>query len=210
MFRKCRSVVAVVVACIFITGIAAYAQTVQRSKSQDPAARQQAIQQKMQQRQDAMAAPEGRFQKQARARMGSLQGLLLPPDPQVIQRLAVRLGLSEEQKAQIKQLYVQFVNTTKPIREQRMAALKAFMTAFKDPNVTKSDLERLSEPVLLAEKSILDAEFDFWLGLRGILNTQQQAQIQSYMMNMAGKDLLPPGGERTPRAKGENPARPAK
>ena len=89
-----------------------------------------------------------------------------------------------------------------------MTALKAFMTAFKDPNVTKSDLERLSEPVLQAEKSILDAEFDFWLALRGILNPQQQAQLQSYMMDMAGKDLLPPGGERPPR--GENPAKPAK
>lgn len=209
MFKKCRRVVAVAVVCIFVTGIAAYAQTVQRSKNQDPA-RQQAMQQKMKQRQDAAAAPEGRFQKPIQARFGSLQALLSPPPPQVLQRLADRLGLSEEQKAQIKQLYVQFHETTKPIREQRMAALKAFMTAFRDPNVTKGDLESLSEPVLQAEKAILDAEFDFWLALRGTLNPQQQAQLESYMMNMAGRDLLPPGGERAPRTRGENPAGPAK
>ncbi len=210
MFRKCRKVVAVAVACVFITGIAAYAQTTQRTKNQDPA-RQQATQQKMKQRQDAVAAPEGRLQKQVRARFGSLQALLSPPPPEALQKLAARLGLSEDQKAQIKQLYVQFVGVTKPIREQRMADLKAFMTAFKDPKVTEADLQRLSEPILHADKAILDAEFGFWLGLRGILNPQQQAQLQSFMMGLANKGLEPrQGGERAPRTKGQMPMKPAK
>jgi hypothetical protein len=206
MFRKCRKVVAVTVACVFITGIAAYAQTVQRAKGQSPPARQQA----MQQRQDATAAPEGRFQKQAQARMGSLQALLAPPDPALVQRLAERLGLSDQQKEQIKQLYVQFISTVRPIREQRRAALKEFMTAFKNPSVTKTELQSLSEPILEADKAILDAEFDFWLAFRPILNVQQQAQMQQFMLQKADQEFGDVrGGGHAPRTR-ENPAVPGK
>lgn len=208
MFRKCRRVVAAAVACVLITGIAAYAQVAQKPRNQNPA-RQQAIQQRMQQRQGPAGAPEGRFRKQQQPpMMGNLQGMLLPPSPQVIEKLAVRLGLSDAQKQQIKQLYAGYADTTKTIREKRMANLKAFMTAFKDPKVSKADLERLSEPILQADKAILDAEFDFWLGLRGTLNVQQQSQLQSFMLERQGMGQQPQ--PPAPRTRGVKPPAPAK
>ncbi|GEM_PF-1870849 len=214
MFKKCRKVVAAAVACVFVMGIAAYAQTQAPAKRQLSAQQRQMLQQKMQERKQAqpgqsVGAATGQARERVRARMRSLQALLAPPRPHVVQRLANELGLTDQQKQQIKQLYVQFANTTKPIRERKMAAVKEFMTAFRNPAVTKGELQRLAEPVLQADRAILDAEFDFWMAFRGILRPEQQAQFESLMMRQGGMELrtAQPGqvGKR-PAATTERPA----
>jgi Spy/CpxP family protein refolding chaperone len=203
MFSRLRKVIAAVAACIVITGIAAYAQNQAPKPQRAGAAAKPAV------RQDAQkAGPQAleaeRLRNRARVQLGSLQGMLMPPRPEMIQKLAERLGLTDQQKEQIKQLYTVFENTVKPIRQQKIEALKAFMTAFRNPNVTKAELENLSEPILQADRAILDAEFDFWLAFRPILNPQQQAQLQSFIMRQTGQDA----GNK-PRVKG-TPAVPAK
>lgn len=185
MLKRIRSVIAVVSACIFVTGIAAYAQT---QAPRPKAGNQARVQQKARQASPRQADAQ-RLRERIGARMGSLNAMLMPPSPEWVQKLAVRLGLTDQQKQQIRQLYVTFQNAVKPIRQQKIEATRAFMTAFRNPNVTKAELERLSEPILRADRAILDAEFDFWLSFRSVLNAQQQAQLQTLMMQKAGKQM---------------------
>lgn len=204
MYKRTRRVVALVSVCVFVTGIAAYAQAqAPRQKAADRASVQQKAGQAAPRQVDAQ-----RLRDRVGARMGnSLNSMLMPPSPEWVQKLAVRLGLTDQQKQQIRQLYVSFQSAVKPIRQQKIEATRAFMTAFRNPNVSKAELERLSEPILRADRAILDAEFDFWLGFRAVLNAQQQAQLHSFMMEKAGKQLG--DVQRSDRPKG-NRALPAK
>lgn len=211
MFTRIRKTIAVGVACLFVTGVAAYAQTQQPAAKRDQAAKRAAVQRQAQNRAGQQAQVQGVSQNRIRARQGSLQAILAPPNPALVARLAQHLGLTDEQKTQIRQLYATFAQTARPIRERRMAALKEFTTAFKDPAVTKADLERLAEPILQADRAILDAEFDFWLAFRGILTPAQQTQIQSMLEKGIRGMMANPNADRPlPNGRTQPPAAPAR
>ncbi len=130
----------------------------------------------------------------------SLQRLLLPLGPRELQRIAIALGLTEEQKQQIKALYEQFRNTLKSVGPERGAAVKGVLTVLQEPSPSKGQLQSAANKVAQADAAILDAEFDFWLALKGILNPQQQAQLNTYIQQQAQRGLggPRPGGPQLP------------
>lgn len=203
MFKMCRIATAVVVG-VFVVGIAAHAQVQPVRERPAVAARQQAGMQRMQQAQKLGQQSEAQAARwrQHPGLQVSLRGVIALPNPRVLQRVATALGLTEEQKEQIKQLYKQFAETTKPYREQRIEAAKAFVTAFRDPNVGKAELEALVEPVLQAERAIISAQLDFWVSLRGVLTPEQQTNLPA-MIQRAGQEMRNrpvPGAQRPDKA----------
>jgi len=194
MFKKNKKTLAASVACIFILGLAAYAQT--QAGVRRPNKRPGVTKQQMIQRRDGQL----RETAQRRPRYGlaflNLQRFLRPPSPMQMRRLAAAVGLTEEQKEQIKQLYRQFLEASRPIMEQRGAAVREFLAAWQSPSVSKGQLQSLSQPILQADRDILDAEFDFWLGLREILNAEQQTKFGQYMEMRALQSMKGTPGDR--------------
>ena len=200
MFTRTRKALAVSVALIFVTGLAVYAQTQPkpRTPKQRPAI---AGQQQAGQQQRPNITPEQK--RELALRFVSLQRLLRPPTPQEMQRMAMMLSLTEEQKQSIKALYEQFVAKTKPAGEARGAAVKEVLNALQSPVPSKGDLQSSANKVEQADRTVLDAEFDFWIGFKGIMSSQQQqTQINTYMQQRAAQEFGGPraGGPGAPPA----------
>jgi len=147
-------------------------------------------------------------------KMVDLKRHLMPPGPKEMLRLANLLGLTEEQKQSIKPLYAQFRNTVKPILDQRALAAKEFYAILQGPSPSKDALLAAVAKVQQFDQQIINAELDFWLGLRQILNTQQQQSLTQFLqqrlqMEMPGMGDRPnnPEAGRTPQ--GIRPNKPA-
>lgn len=190
MFKRGKVAVAAVAASVFLFGIAAQAQVRPARERPNITTRQQAVKERMQRARKSGQQSEAQALrvKQRAAVQGNLRGLIALPNPRVMQRAATALALTDEQKEQIKQLYKQFAETTKPVRKQRIEALKAFATAFRDPKVGRAELDALAEPVLQAERAIIGAQLDFWISLRGVLTPDQQAKLQA-IVHRAGQAM---------------------
>lgn len=191
MLTRSRKALAASLALVFLAGVAVYAQmqpTARRTPKQRPGIAGQRMQ----------ISPEQR--RQHMLMFASLQRLLLPPGPGQLHKFAIALGLTEEQKQQIKALYEQFQNTLKSVGPDRGAAVKGVLTVLQGPSPSKGQLQSAANKVEQADGAILDAEFDFWLALKGILNPQQQAQLNTYMQQQAQRGFggPRPGGPQLP------------
>lgn len=186
MFKNRRKAVAASVACILVLGLAAYA----RMDAQPPKNRANMTKREMLQKRSERRVGE---QAQWKLRHGcaylSLQRFLRPPGKAGLRRMAAAIGLTEQQREQIKQLYQQFFEASKPVMARRGEAVKEFMAAWQSPSLTEGQRQSLSQPILQADSDILDVEFDFWLGLRGILNNEQQAKFSQFMQMRARKGI---------------------
>ncbi len=210
MSKRFTEAIAAGILVVFMAGTSVYAQD-EKPVKRDLAQKRAGMQQKLQDRRpgapDRQPGARDKVRDRIHARMGSLTAMFMPISPEVAARLAVRHGLSDQQKQTVKQLYQQFGAKVKPIRERRQSDLKALMVAFRNPNATKEELQRLSEPVLQADRAILDAEFDFWVAFRDVLTPEQQARISSLMAKRA--ERFPAPGKQQ-GAKDGNPAVPAR
>jgi len=151
-----------------------------------------------------MMTPEQR--RAHAAAMVSLTRILMPPPPREFIRFSQALNLTEEQKQQVKALYETFHNALKASAPGRAQALRGVVDLLKQPAPVKSDLQAGAANVLDTDKVIADAEFDFWIGLKGILNAQQQTAAQSYLQQRVITELEGgphgpggPGGPAPPR-----------
>lgn len=138
------------------------------------------------------------------AAMAPLQRILMPPPPQDFLKFGIALNLTDAQKEQVKALYHTFGDALKGIGPGRGEALKGVLTLLQQPTPNKGDLQAGAARVLDGDKAIIDAEFDFWIGLKGILNAQQNTALGSYMQNkamgeMAGGRHGGPGGPPPPQ-----------
>ena len=191
MFKRSRKAVAASLALMFLVGLAAYAQTqprLRRVPKQTPAVAGQ-------------VQPSGidpATKREYFFRVISLQRLLAPPNRRELERLVVMLGLTEEQKQQIKELYKQFFAKVSPISQERGAAVRELLTILQQPAPSKGALQAVANKVEQADRAILDAEFDFWLAFKSILNPQQQAQVSGYIQQKALQEMGP--GSQMPGA----------
>jgi len=121
-----------------------------------------------------------------------LERYLMPPSRAELEKLAVAIGLTEEQKQRIRELYQQFFTKVKPLYDQKAAATKEVLDILQSPSPNKGALTAAGNKVNHAVSAILDAEFDFWLDFRAILNTQQQAAFIQFMQQKVTREMNPP------------------
>ena len=119
------------------------------------------------------------------AALASLTRILFPPRPEQLAKVGIGLNLTDAQKAQIKALYETFGAAVKAVAPSRGEALKGVLTAIQQPTPNKADLQAGAAKVLDGDKAILDAEFDFWIGLKGILGAQGSSAVSSFLQNKA-------------------------
>ena len=127
------------------------------------------------------------------AAMAPLQRILMPPNPREFLQFGIALNLTDQQKEQVRALYETFGNALKGIWPTRGEALKGVLEGLKQPSPNKGELQAGAARVLDADRAIIDAEFDFWIGLKGILNVQQQTAAQNYLQKRVIGEL---GGGR--------------
>lgn len=128
-------------------------------------------------------------------KMVDLKRHLMPPGPKEMLRLANLLGLTEEQKQSIKPLYAQFRNAVKPILDQRALATKEFYGILQGTSPSKDALLAAAAKVQQYDQQIISAELDFWLGLRQILNPQQQQSLAQFLQQRQQMEM-PGMGDR--------------
>ena len=179
MFKKA---LAVSIVLTLVIGLAVFAQPQQGQKGQKQKAGIAG-----QQNQGAGTQGFGGGQNQGNKqqhflRMASLQRILMPPGLGELQKLGIALSLTDAQKEQVKALYKQFRETIKPVCQERGTAVQEVLTALSQPSPSKGDLQSAANPVFQADKTIVDAEFDFWIAFKGILNTPQQQQATSQFL----------------------------
>lgn len=117
--------------------------------------------------------------------LASLTRILMPPRPRELQNLGMAMNLTDAQKASIRELYKTFAETMKQIAPTRGADLKAAVNVMQSPTPSKDALLAAAAKVQQDDNAITSAEFDFWTGLRGILNPQQQAAVQNFVQQRA-------------------------
>jgi Spy/CpxP family protein refolding chaperone len=137
----------------------------------------------------------------------SLERILLPPTRRELQQMAMVLNPTDEQKAQIKALYKALIDVVKANAPQKQESIKAIVAGLSQASPNKSDLEASAAKVAQSDQAIVSAELDFWIGLKGILNPQQQAQVQTMFQQrvlhetnprQGGPGGPPPGGPAGP------------
>lgn len=199
MLKKSTLTIVVAVALVLVLGIAACAQLhptgprVHRNKAVGPNAQQQAQGGTA----DLAAAWAG-----ARDHVGafaSLERILVPPSRRELQQMAMVLNPTDEQKAQIKALYKALIDVVKANAPQKQESIKAIVAGLSQASPVKSDLETSAAKVAQSDQAIVNAELDFWIGLKGILNPQQQAQVQTMFQQRVLHEMNPrQGGPGTP------------
>lgn len=208
MFKKFRKALAVSIALTLVIGLAVFAQPQQGKNGQKQKAGIAG-----QQNQGAGTQGFGGGQNKANKkeyylRMASLQRILMPPGLGELQKLGIALSLTDAQKEQVKALFKQFRETVKPVCQERGTAVQGVLTALSQPSPSKGDLQSAANPVFQADKTIVDAEFDFWIAFKGILNTPQQQQATSQFLQqralgeMGGGQMgqqAGPGGQKNPK-----------
>jgi Spy/CpxP family protein refolding chaperone len=121
----------------------------------------------------------------------NLQRILMPPSRKDLEKMNLALGLTDDQKAKVNDLYTRFYTAVRAVAPDRAAAVKQVMSALQGTSSNKGELQSAASKVQQADSSIMNAEFDFWIGLKGILNTQQQGQLNTYMLERAQKEFAP-------------------
>lgn len=185
-----RKIVAAALVLVLLIALAAYAQNQQPAKP----SRQKLVV-------GGAAGPQGLAARMpmdktfALYRNVYLVRYLLPPGRAELERLAVVIGLTEEQKQKILDLCRQFYSKAKPLFEQKAAGTKEVLDLLQSPSPNKGALNAAANKVSQAENAILDAEFDFWLAFRSILNAQQQQGFAQFMQQKAQREI---GGPRPP------------
>lgn len=198
MFKKFRKTIAVSIALTLALGLTAYAQLQQGPRGQKQKAGIAGQQRVLNQRQGmASRQNQGGAGIQGLGGLGlgskqmncfafaSLQRILFPPNLRELRNLELILGLTDTQKEQVKTLYKQFIDTAKPVCQERGTAVQGVLTALSQPSPSKGSLQSAANQVFQADKTIVDAEFDFWLGLKSILNPQQQQSMTQFMQQKA-------------------------
>ena len=193
---RSRKALAASLAVILMIGLAAYAQVVQPTRKPATGGQGTAGQGFADQKDSPLFDTADR--REHFYRFVHLQRFLLPPNKREMERLAVLLGLTEEQKQGIRELYVQFRDTVKPILEQRGAATKELFGVLQGPSPNKVALESAANKVEQADRAILSAEFDFWLAFREALNAQQQQAFTQFMMQKTERGLGDPRSKPGP------------
>lgn len=181
MLKQSRKAVAVGLVLVLVIGLAAYAQTRPAPKGprEKPAGRMpldaelEAI--KGFPILDDIGRPDGFY------RLVCLQRHLLPPAKRELARLITLLGLTDQQKEQLRQLYIQFRDKVKPVLDQRAGATKEVFTLLQSQSPSKEALHAAAARVSQCDTQILNAEFDFWLAFRTILNPQQQQALSQFI-----------------------------
>jgi len=189
MYRRTRQILAVALVIVLMVAVVAYAQN--RPGRVRPPKPDSGF--------DVQHVPwlEPGDRQERFYRFVNLQRFLLPPSGRELQRLAVMLGLTEDQKARIKELFQQFIGVVKPPLDQRGAAVKEVLQGIQSPTPDKNALKSAASRVMASDEAILDAEFDFWIGFRSVLNTQQQGQVSQFLQQRTMKELSAgpkPGG----------------
>lgn len=185
-----RKVVAVALVLVFVFALMAYAQNQPQVK---PAKQKPVV--------GGFAGPQGLIGRRPMDktywfyRNVYLQRYLLPPGRGEVEKLAVTIGLTAEQKQKILELCKQFMEKVRPLLEQKAAGTKEVLDILQSPSPNKGALNAAANKVSQAESAILDAEFDFWLAFRGILNAQQQQGFAQYLQQKVQREI---GGPRPP------------
>jgi Spy/CpxP family protein refolding chaperone len=199
MFRKSTITMLVALALILVLGIAACAQLhptaprVPKNKAVGPNAQQQT--------QGGLAdlAAGWAGARDHPGAFASLERILLPPSRRELQQMAMVLNPTDEQKAQIRALYKALVDVVKANAPQKQESIKAIVAGLSQASPGKSDLEASAAKVAQSDQAIINAELDFWIGLKGILNPQQQSQVQTMFQQRVLHEMNPrQGGPGTP------------
>ena len=202
MLKKSTLTIVVAVALILVLGIAACAQLhptaprVPRNKAVRPNAQQQT--------QGAMAdlAEAWAGAREHLGAFASLERILMPPNRRELQQMAMVLNPTDEQKAQIKALYKALIDVVKANAPQKQESIKAIVAGLSQASPVKSDLEASAAKVAQSDQAIVSAELDFWIGLKCVLNPQQQAQVQTMFQERVLHEMNPrqggPGGPGGP------------
>ena len=190
---KVTKVIALLLIVLLVVAVAACAQAPRQKgqKAQGMAAGDQ---------QAAGMTPDQR--RAHMAAMASLVRILFPPRPEQLARIGMGMTLTDDQKAQIKALYETFGAAVKAVAPTRGEALKGVVTLIQQPSPNKADLQAGAAKVLDGDKAILDAEFDFWIGLKGILGAQGSAAVSSFLQNKTMGEM---SGGRGPGGPGGPP-----
>jgi len=176
ILMKATKVIALLLIVLLVVAVAASAQA-PRQKGQHARAMAAADQGA------AAATPDQR--RAHAAAMASLVRILFPPRPEQLAKVGIGMSLTDDQKAQIKTLYETFGAAVKAVAPARGEALKGVLTGIQQPSPNKADLQAGAAKVLDGDKAILDAEFDFWIGLKGVLGAQGSSAVSSFLQNKA-------------------------
>lgn len=190
MQRRSTAVVIMAIVLILVVALAAFAQAPQTQQNG---------------RKGGHGGQGGGMQG-APGAFANLQRILMPPGLRDFEKMGTAMGLTDDQKAKIKDLYKTFMTALKQVGPDRGANVKAVLQGVQ-ANASKGDLQAMATKVGQADQAILSAEFDFWAGLKGILNTQQQAQAQSFVTQRAEREMAGgrPGGPTAPKPNGAAP-----
>jgi len=204
MIRKSTATLVLALALVLVLAISACAQLNPRvQRPQRPKAQQQM---------QAQGAAGDLADAWAGARehigaFASLERILMPPNRRDLQQMGMILNPTDEQKAQIKVLYKALIDVVKAVAPQKQDSVKAILAGLASASPNKSDLEASAAKVAQADQAIVSAELDFWIGLKGILSPQQQAQVQGMFQERVQREMNPrqggqggppPGGQGAP------------
>lgn len=124
-------------------------------------------------------------------------------DAENVQTLGFVLNLTDDQKTKIQDLLTKSSEEQKPKIEAQIKAMEDYVGLLGKNDAAQADLAAASEKVLKAEGDIMASRIAALIGLRAILNPEQNKKLSDALSESAAR-WLPPKA-----APAETPAAPS-
>ncbi|MDO9574613.1 MAG: Spy/CpxP family protein refolding chaperone [Candidatus Contubernalis sp.] len=124
------------------------------------------------------------------------------PQPQVIDRMAMQIGLTQDQVAKLKDLRAQNDKKMMTLMKTSADATKAFRLALTEATYDEKKVRDLAIIAEKAEAALIDYRIEGWTKIRAIITADQAKKLMERPMMMRGPGgpggPLPPGGPYGP------------
>lgn len=101
--------------------------------------------------------------------------------PRMVDMLAARLSLTEDQQKKIADLLTRVEEDMAPVIEAQQAAARDFVIAFGNPDTSQADLVAAAEKAMKAELAIMTERIKTLYALRALLTPEQNKSFSELL-----------------------------
>ncbi len=140
--------------------------------------------------------PDGQPGRPNPAMAATLSSVLTPPAPQVLERLAEVVELTDTQAGKLEEIMKASNQKLQTLRQSAAKAVQALRDALVNPDIDTPKLKELAASAQKADTALSAAGLDIWIQVRSILNSEQLVALQRMSAPRPGGPGGPGGPQR--------------
>jgi Spy/CpxP family protein refolding chaperone len=111
----------------------------------------------------------------------AIMHILAPPTEEENRVLAEKLEMTPEQKKKMNDLYENYRQNTRSFRNQYEVKFNQLLKLMEDPAPKPKQVQKECREFLDLEQKVLNAELNYWMGLKKVLTKRQNNQLWNFV-----------------------------